>query len=180
MENISAEILEHGEHKIIDLHGTKLLVFKDGFVYRWFNNKYWKFIKNNPNHNRGYNIIGVGKKLLFRHRIIGCAFLNLNINDKQRFIDHINGDKINNHVSNLRIVSNQENQWNQINARGISWNKKNKKWSAQINVNKKIHLGYFDNEFDAHQSYLNAKKKYHVIEQSIEELEAEFENKIKI
>ena len=36
-----------------------------------------------------------------------------------------------------------------------------KKWRSQINVNrKKINLGYFKTELDAHQAYLNALKEY--------------------
>ena len=39
-----------------------------------------------------------------------------------------------------------------------------KKWCAQIKINKKKkHIGYFDNEEDARNAYLEAKAKYHVI-----------------
>ena len=40
----------------------------------------------------------------------------------------------------------------------------NNKWRASIRINTKpIHIGYFDTEEEAHQAYLQAKEKYHII-----------------
>jgi hypothetical protein len=48
---------------------------------------------------------------------------------------------------------------------GYCWSKHGKKWRALIGINGKLkHLGYFDNEEDARQTYLDAKNKYHNIE----------------
>ena len=80
------------------------------------------------------------------------------------FIDHLDGNTFNNNIDNLQKKTNQQNQWNQLNAKGYSWVKKDKKYRARICVNNKyIHLGYFDNETDAHNAYLEAKKIYHKI-----------------
>jgi hypothetical protein len=77
------------------------------------------------------------------------------------FIDHINRVRTDNRIINLRVVTHQENAWN-TDAKGFYWHKPTKKWKSQITVNnKKIHLGYFDTEEEAHQVYLDAKKKYH-------------------
>ena len=173
MENISDEILLNGEYKTIKLYDTNLLVFKNGTIYKWFNKKYWKEIPNIINDN-GYNRFCLSYKRYFRHRVMCFAFKNLNIGDTKRFIDHIDGDRLNNNIDNLRIVSNQENLWNQTRAKGYSWCKLHHKWHASIKVNKNINLGYFNTEQEAREAYLNAKKKYHIIEQSIEELEQEF------
>ena len=180
MENIPQEIFINGEYKIIDLNGVKLLVFKSGTIYRWFCNKYWKLVRNTINHSCGYNRILINSNMISRHRIMCFTFKNLDINNKARQIDHIDGNRINNKLDNLRIVSNQENCMNQTRAKGYTYNKNIKKWQAYIRFNKLIHLGLFKTEEDAHNAYLNAKKKYHVIQQSIEELEAEFETLINI
>lgn len=67
-------------------------------------------------------------------------------------IDHINGVKTDNRITNLREVSNQQNQQNATMRKnntsgvtGVYWYKDGKKWHAQIRVGKKrMHLGYFD------------------------------------
>jgi len=78
-------------------------------------------------------------------------------------LDHINRDKTDNRISNLRIVTPQQNRFN-TNAKGYSYHKKNKKYQTCIMVNKKnITLGYFNTEEEARNVYLEAKKKYHII-----------------
>jgi len=82
--------------------------------------------------------------------------------NRNNAIDHIDGDRQNNNIENLRLVTQQENNWNQTRSKGYSWNKG--RWQSQIKVNNKtICLGRFDNEEDAHNCYLDAKKKYHII-----------------
>jgi hypothetical protein len=149
--------------KIILINGQKLQVFEDGRVDRWFRCLYFKTIKNTDN-NYGYNQIKCNGKHYYRHRIIGFAFLGLDIDNVLLQIDHQNGDRLNNNVFNLRIVSNQGNHWNRTKTKGYYWHKRDKKYGASINVNGKIiHLGYYDNEEDAHNAYLEAKKIHHII-----------------
>jgi hypothetical protein len=62
------------------------------------------------------------------------------------------------------MVTSQQNNFNRSEAKGYYWNKKNKKWKAYIFLNGKLHhLGYFVNEDDARQAYLDAKEKMHII-----------------
>jgi hypothetical protein len=78
-------------------------------------------------------------------------------------LDHINRDKKDNRISNLRISTNSENQFNKK-SKGYSWNKNSKKWKSYIGVNNKlIHLGYFKTKKEARESYLKAKKIHHII-----------------
>ena len=87
-------------------------------------------------------------------------YVNKNVAD---FIDHINRDKKDNRILNLRNATLQQNQFNKS-AKGYSYNKRAKKYQAMIKVNYiPIHLGYFLKEDDARQAYLDAKKIYHVI-----------------
>jgi hypothetical protein len=83
-------------------------------------------------------------------------------------IDHIDGNKLNNKIENLREATDAQNVQNQRKARasnklgiqGVC--KQNNKYRASIHLNyKKIHLGYFDTPEKAHQKYLDAKRKLH-------------------
>ena len=79
-------------------------------------------------------------------------------------IDHINGDKSDNRIENLRAVTHQQNQWNQTKAKGYSFYKSMGKYKSQIQVDGvKKHLGYYINEEEARQAYLEAKEQYHQI-----------------
>lgn len=83
--------------------------------------------------------------------------------------DHMNGNGLDNRRQNLRICTNRENRWNQRKQKqtsskykGVSWRKAEEKWRAQIGYDgKRIHLGYFDKEEDAHQAYCKAAKRFH-------------------
>ena len=140
-------------------------------IYRWkiYKSKpnYWKAIKFSEN-NRGYLYCSINGKCYKKHRLVYYANnQDWNITDGSvatNSIDHIDGNRKNNNIINLRIVTNQQNHFNRTTAKGYYWNKKNKKWLAQICVdNKHINLGYFDNEDDARTSYLEAKEIHHKI-----------------
>ena len=76
-------------------------------------------------------------------------------------INHIDGNKLNNHISNLELVSNRYNTADGYIRKGtssiytgVSWDKKNKKWRSQIQINKKkILLGLFNTELEASDAY---------------------------
>lgn len=79
-------------------------------------------------------------------------------------IDHIDGNKSNNQIDNLRDVTHQQNHWNRTTAKGYCWHKKANKFCAQIRINGKIkYLGLFHTEQEARNAYLKAKETYHVI-----------------
>ena len=106
-------------------------------------------------------------KTISFHRIVYYAHNNdwdIYDSSKQNVIDHIDNDKSNNHISNLRVVTQQENIFNTKN-KGYSFNKEKGKYQAQIMLNKKnIRLGLFDSEEEAHNAYLEKKEKLHIIE----------------
>ena len=153
----------------INIHGETVYVNRFGDLYRWKHHRKWsspKFMKidNKPNKLNGYIQPRINGKHVFQHRIICAAFLGLDINNLKIQIDHINGIRHDNRLENLRLVNNQQNAFNQTKALGYSWNKSHNKWHAQIRLNGLLkHLGYFVNEQDARNAYVDAKKIYHVI-----------------
>lgn len=85
-------------------------------------------------------------------------------------IDHINGNGLDNRIDNLRAVTHQQNIHNLVKPprhnssgfMGVSFFKGTNRFSSYIQVDgKKRHLGYFDTALQAHQTYLEAKRKYH-------------------
>ena len=91
------------------------------------------------------------------HRIIMEA-------PKGSHVDHINGDKLDNRKSNLRICTAQQNgansrigKNNTSGYKGVTWNKRRKLWQAQIMVARKnINLGVFSDPKEAHAAYVSA------------------------
>jgi hypothetical protein len=101
-------------------------------------------------------------KSILMHRVIMDAPSGM-------FVDHINGNKLDNRRANLRICTQGENARNrgkQCNnasgCKGVTWYARTSKWRASIVLNKKhIHLGYFELLSDASRAYENAAEKYH-------------------
>ena len=88
----------------------------------------------------------------------------LNCPDKM-FVDHQNGDTLDNRRSNLRICTNRQNQWNQKRVRGVVPFKgvtfEFGKYRSRIRVNgKKINLGMFKSAQEAAEAYANASRLY--------------------
>ena len=85
-------------------------------------------------------------------------------------LDHVNGIRDDNRITNLREANKSQNQGNQRKARtdsytgllGASWERGGNKFRAQIKLNgKPKHLGMFSTAEQAHQAYLKAKRELH-------------------
>lgn len=80
-------------------------------------------------------------------------------------LDHKNRQRADNRIKNLRLATRSTNAANgpghlkkRLKGTGIM---RNGKWSAQIGVNrKKIHLGCFHTEQEAHDAYVAAAEKH--------------------
>lgn len=95
------------------------------------------------------------------HRLIYEAFIAPI--DKNKVIDHIDRNRMNNSLSNLRVVTQSENAKNR-NGKGVKLDKRSGKWEARIRVDRKyIHLGSFDTKDSARLAYIRAKETYHSI-----------------
>lgn len=78
-------------------------------------------------------------------------------------IDHINQIKSDNRICNLRSVTKQQNSYNKK-TKGYSYSNKRGKYIAQIALDGKVkNLGGFNTPEEARQTYLDAKKIYHII-----------------
>lgn len=76
-----------------------------------------------PGKNR-YSIVGLKTidkvyKNFSVHRLMAYVFLGLDINDKNTQVDHINRDRYDNRLSNLRLVSCHENMLHKAGRLGI-------------------------------------------------------------
>lgn len=90
----------------------------------------------------GYLQISVDGRKLYVHRVI--FFMKHGYLPK--LIDHINMDRVDNRIENLRELTHSQNLLNRNGPKGIYFNKKNGKWAAQIG-NK--YLGSFATEAEA-------------------------------
>jgi hypothetical protein len=115
---------------------------------------------------RGYLLLRVKGLRFYAHRL---AWLYEKGEWPQHDIDHINGDKSDNRIANLRDVEPRVNLENQRRSRGktsrflgVSWNSEKRRWKAAIQVRGRVkNLGHFDDEKMAYQAYVQAKRVFH-------------------
>lgn len=111
--------------------------------------------------------ITYGGNIYFAHRL---AWLLTYGKWPDGVIDHIDGNSLNNRISNLRdvsvVVNGQNRKMSQNNnlvgLLGVGLHKASGKFQSRIKVGDKlIHLGLFLTAEEAHAAYLAAKRKYH-------------------
>lgn len=125
----------------------------------------WHVLFNNSNKfyalRTSSMVNGKRFKILMHREIINAP--------KNIQVDHRNGNGLDNRKENLRLCTNQQNQFNRISpnknnklrTKGVSWHKGHKRFCARIKFNSKnIHLGYFTVLADANQAYREAEKRY--------------------
>lgn len=114
----------------------------------------------------GYIVININYTLFYAHRL---AWLYMTSEWPPELIDHINGDKSDNRWSNLRLANKSQNaantkllSTNKSGKRGVSWDKINEKWVAQIRSDGKIRkIGRFLTIEEAAKAYEDEFKKLH-------------------
>lgn len=116
--------------------------------------------------NKGYIQIKLFGESYQAHRL---AWFYITGNWPSKHIDHINGVKICNILSNLRECTDSQNQFNTgarsdntSGFKGVTWNKAGNKWQAQAKLNGKNHyLGLFDTQKAASETYQSFAKANH-------------------
>jgi hypothetical protein len=115
--------------------------------------------------SEGYGKVSIDGKKHSMHRVV---FLMMHgyVPD---FIDHINGNRADNKIENLRACSRQENgqnasfrKRNKTQIKNVSWKTANSKYQVDITVDsKKKYIGVFDDLELAELVAMEARNKYH-------------------
>ena len=112
----------------------------------------------------GYICISINNVLYYAHRL---AWFYVYKKWPPKFIDHVNGNRLDNRISNLRLATEEQNARNIVGNRlntsgaiGVSWDKTTGRWKSYVGYkNKTISLGYFDSKEDAAFIAALARKK---------------------
>jgi len=115
--------------------------------------------------NHGYLTIKINKKPYLAHKIVYAIHYGY----IPKLIDHIDGNKLNNKIENLReatIFENQRNRKIQLNnssgVKNVYWHNKEKSWRVQLRFNNKLnYIGSFKDIELAELVAQEARSKYH-------------------
>lgn len=113
----------------------------------------------------GYSRVRVYKKSYAEHRLIWMWHYGT---VPSMDLDHIDRNRSNNRIENLRLASRARNNQNSTKRKntssrwkGVSWAKHVRKWHAYLNTeNGRLQLGYFDKEVDAAAAYDRAAEEH--------------------
>lgn len=114
----------------------------------------------------GYLQIRVDQKLYYAHRL---AWLYAHGRWPVHMIDHIDGDKLNNRLTNLREATAQQNaqnvgkrSHNTSGLKGVYWDKERQKWGAAVGIDGRFKsLGRYSTREEAHAAYVRFVKELH-------------------
>ena len=152
------------------LNNVKLKLDDKNNLYYWFDtngggrklkNPYWR-LKIISNHYSGYKHCRIKDKDYQFHRIVYYAHnqdWNIEYNNHDNIIDHIDRKRSNNHITNLRHATRSLNSLNQEsvdNAKGYQI-RRNGSFSVQF---RHKNYGTYKTEEEAQQKYLDVKKEY--------------------
>ncbi|VTU25221.1 putative NHN endonuclease [Variovorax sp. PBS-H4] len=117
--------------------------------------------------DQGYVCVQLLGKIYKAHRL---AWLYVHGAWPEHGIDHVNGDRADNRIANLREASPTVNRNNVRAARrdsktgfmGVNYQPRKRSYRATIQLNgRNKHLGTFKDPESAHQAYLDAKRQHH-------------------
>ena len=144
------------KEKTIVVNGVSITCYDDGSVEK-VDGRTGEIVRQFGSNAHGYRAITLNGQKFLIHRIIAQAFLD-DFDDRLQ-VDHINGMRSANHVSNLRMVTKSENAQaysdrndGKSKFRGVS--RLDGRWRATCASNgKHQYLGSFDEEIDAAMAF---------------------------
>ncbi len=113
----------------------------------------------------GYHYIRVCGKMRLAHRMAWAFHYG---EEPDGLVDHINGDRSDNRIVNLRLASYSQNSANAkrhsrntSGFKGASWDKHKKMWQATITVQRKqIMIGRYKTKEEAHAAYVREARRH--------------------
>lgn len=147
----------------ITIDNTRLRVHEDGTIERYISYfksmEGWKFVKGRI--SNGYLGITIHKKSISFHRLVAHCYLGLDLDSKLQ-VDHIDRNKLNNHVTNLRLVTITENSLNRVStedAKGY-YITPSGYFRVIVNINNTtIKYGSYKSEYDAIRRFTYESEK---------------------
>jgi len=144
--------------------------FDNGEIYSWIKkgNKHsmrWYLLKGCLATNSPYKCIKINKKNYYYHRVIYQLHnpdWDMDDEPRKNPIDHIDQNKLNNNINNLRLVSHQQNAFN-TNAKGYHHRKKSNTYQVYITINGEKKRYSVKTEEEAIKLRAELKIKYHTI-----------------
>jgi hypothetical protein len=139
--------------------------FKSQREHKRWNGRYAGQVAFETLDTPGYYQGSVRKRLFKAHRVIWAIVHGV---WPEAFIDHINGNRLDNRLENLRVVSKTENARNQkrrydniSGAPGVTWCKRTRRWRAKIGVNgRQRQLGSFTAVDEAIKARREAERNF--------------------
>jgi hypothetical protein len=156
----------HRRANLGHIKANELFTYKNGSLF-------WKTYKRNRKMGcpagtlsaNGYLQVCVDGKSYYVHRIVWV----LHGNKPAPVLDHINGNKADNRIENLRAATYSQNGMNRgsnsnstTGVKGVYWYKNINKWRAIVQLNyKQHHAGYFDTKEEAAAAVTALRARLH-------------------
>lgn len=144
------------------VHGIKKVIIDDEDANKVIGLRW--YLRRCPQHNDRFYASSCKQKNLHMHRLI----MDVPAGDKNLFVDHKNGDGLDNRRSNLRICTLSQNMMNRVKLslkkttsiyKGVGFHKGRFRAYIHANGGHKS-LGYYDDQRDAAKAYNEAAIKY--------------------
>jgi hypothetical protein len=146
---------------------NEIFTYKNGSLIwaKQLSFRVWVGKKAGSTRKDGYGQVGINGVDYLLHKLIFMYHYGY----MPKYIDHIDGNPLNNCIENLRECTNQQNSFNSkisknntSGIKGVTWDSSRSKWQAKCTLNNKtLHLGRFSDIKDAENAVKLARQTYH-------------------